>query len=101
MDFPRTPLLCGLELFLFVWNNKAACVSFTDFYIAFHLLLLHLGQMSGFLSLTAVLSALQRRAQTGIGADVRKDMAMPFKNVVYTQTDTDTQTWTHTHTHTF
>lgn len=48
--------------------------------------------MSGFLALTAVLSALCRRARTGIGADVRKDMAMPFKNVVYTQTDKDTHT---------
>lgn len=56
--------------------------------------------MSGFLGLTAVLSALHRRARTGIGADVRKDMAMPFKNVMYTQTDKDTHTDMDTHTYT-
>lgn len=80
MDFPRTLLLCGLELFLLVYSNKAAYIFFIHFYIAFRLLLLHLGQMSGFLDLTAVLDALHSRVVSDWhGADVGKDMVPSFQ----------------------
>lgn len=87
MDFPRTPLLCGLELFLLVWNNKAACFLYS---------FLHC------LSFTSALGAdvwlpwpdccAQCPPQKSTGwhrADVGKDAAPPFRNVLDTHTHGD------------
>lgn len=65
MHFPRTPLLCGLEPFLLVWNNKAACF----LYSFLHCLSFTsaLGAVVWLPGLTAVLSVLHRRALAGIG----------------------------------
>ena len=93
VDLPRTPFLCGIQLFLLVWNNKAAYASFIHLFIAFYLHLLCLGQTSGSVALTAVFGALRGRAETSIGADAGKHLAPAFQECFG-----DIHIHTHTHT---